>query len=183
MTFTPYKLGTDPQFEKCLPYILVQEGGYSNDAHDPGGMTMYGIIQREYDADRRAWDMPTQWVKNITPDEYRTIYYTKYWLPYCPELPHGLDLEFFDLCVNGGPHRSVVTLQRVLAMDVIDGDWGPLTSDAVATLTAAGNIPKAIEDFKTQREAFYRSLGTFKFFGKDWIRRSEEIEKQAEGME
>jgi lysozyme family protein len=116
MPFAPYKLATDPQFEKCLPDTLVQEGGYSNDAHDPGGMTMYGIIQREYDLDRRGSGLPTQWVKKISPDEYRTIYYTKYWLPYCPKLWAGLDLEFFDLCVDGGPHRAIVTLQLWLRL-------------------------------------------------------------------
>lgn len=183
MPFVPYVIGTDPQFEKCLPDILVQEGGYSNDAHDPGGMTDDGIIQREYDLDRRAWGLPTQWVKNITPDEYRTIYYTKYWLPYCPELPDGLDLEFFDLSVNGGPHRAIVTLQRVLGIGA-DGQWGMLTSTAVSKLSGSNTaIDQAIVAYKTQREAFYRSLGTFRFFGKDWIRRSEEIEKQAAKME
>lgn len=182
MTYSPYVLGTDKQFEKCLPDILVQEGGYSNDPHDPGGMTMYGIIQREYDADRTAWGLPTQWVKNISPEEYRTIYYTKYWLPYCPKLEAGLDLEFFDLAVNGGPHRAIITLQRVLNI-TDDGQWGPETDEAVTTLIAAGNIPLAIQEYKIQREAFYRSLGTFKYFGTDWIRRSEQIEKQAEAME
>jgi lysozyme family protein len=182
MPFVPYKVGSDPQFEKCLPDTLVQEGGYSNDPHDPGGMTMYGIIQREYDVKRRAWGLPTQWVKNISKAEYQTIYYTDYWLPYCPNLPAGLDLEFFDLAVNGGPHRAVVTLQRVLGI-AADGQWGPITDEAVKTLTAASNIPKAIVNYKVQREAFYRSLGTFRYFGTDWIRRSEEIAKQAEGLE
>jgi hypothetical protein len=52
-SFIPYVLSADPEFEKCLPDTLVQEGGNSNDAHDPGGMTMMGIIQREYDLKRR----------------------------------------------------------------------------------------------------------------------------------
>jgi lysozyme family protein len=181
-SFVPYPLGLDPEFEKCLPDTLAQEGGYSNDAHDPGGMTMMGIIQREYDLKRRQWGLPTQWVKNISKDEMRTIYYTDYWCPYCPKLWAGLNLEFFDLDVNGGQHRAVETLQRVLGIPA-DGQWGPKTDDAVTTLIAAGNIPEAIEDFKNQREAFYRSLGTFRYFGKDWIRRSEQIEKQAEQLD
>jgi len=105
-SFVAYPAGLDPDFEKCLPATLAQEGGYSNDAHDPGGMTMYGIIQREYDLKRRQWGLPTQWVKKIGADEYRTIYFTDYWLPYCPKLAGGLDLEFFDLDVNGGQYRA-----------------------------------------------------------------------------
>jgi lysozyme family protein len=181
-SFIPYPFGLDPKFETCLPDTLVQEGGYSNDAHDPGGMTMLGIIQKEYDLKRRQWGLPTQWVKNISKDEMRTIYYTDYWLPYAPELPAGLDLEFFDLCVNGGQHRAIVTLQRALAISS-DGLWGLQTEDAVTTMIAAGNPARTIMAFKAEREAFYRSLSTFRFFGKDWIRRSEEIGSQAAAMD
>jgi lysozyme family protein len=182
MTFVPYVVGTDIEFDKCLPPVLVQEGGYSNDAHDPGGMTMDGIIQREYDADRRAWGLPTRWVKNISADEYRTIYYTKYWLPYCPKLAPGLNLEFFNMSVNGGPHRATVILQEVLGITA-DGQWGPVTDNAVTTLTAAGNVPQAVVDYKARCDAFYRSLPTFKYFGRDWLRRDSEIEGQAEQLE
>lgn len=181
-TFVPYLLGTDTQFERCLPDVLVQEGGYSNDAHDPGGMTMQGIIQREYDLKRKQWGLLTQWVKNISKAEMETIYYTDYWLPYAPQLPSGLDLEFFDLDVNGGQHRAIVTLQRALAIHD-DGQWGPQTADAVTTMMAAGYPLRTINDFKVEREKFYRSLGTFRFFGKDWIRRSEEIASEGATMQ
>ena len=183
-SFIPYPLGSDPKFEACLPDTLRQEGGYSNDAHDPGGMTMEGIIQREYDLKRRQWGLPTQWVKKISADEMRTIYYTDYWLPFCPRLPSGLDLEFFDLSVNGGAHRSAVTLQRALRV-ADDGVLGPQTFAALHAVEANGSaaVNSLVVTFKQYREAFYRSLTTFRYFGSDWIRRSEEIEKEAEGME
>lgn len=189
-TFIPYVVGTDPEFDKCLPDIEVQEGvpwstgpmparAYSNDAHDPGGMTGEGIIQREYDLKRRQWGLPTQWVRSMSKDEERTIYYTDYWLPYCPILPKGLDLEFFDLAVNGGTHRSAVTLQQCLPGIVVDGMIGPAT---LAAVKAVNNIDSIIKTFCAKREIFYRSLSTFRYFGKGWIRRSEEIEKQAEAL-
>jgi lysozyme family protein len=183
-SFIPYPLGLDPQFESCLPDTEAQEGGYSNDAHDPGGMTMEGIIQREYDLKRRQWGLPTRWVKQISKDEERTIYYTDYWLPYCPQLPAGLNLEFFDLDVNGGGHRAVVTLQRVLRVTA-DGTFGPETLSAMHLAEAGGpaSVDSVIKEFCSNREAFYESLTTFRYFGKDWIRRSAEIEKEAEGME
>ena len=40
-------------FERCLAITLKWEGGYSNHPDDPGGPTMRGIIQREYDAWRK----------------------------------------------------------------------------------------------------------------------------------
>lgn len=179
MPFIPYKLGTDPEFEKCLPPILVQEGGYSNDAYDPGGMTMYGIIQREYDADRRAWGLPTQWVKNISPDEYRTIYYTKYWLPDCPKLYSGLNLEFFNMAVNGGPHRATVLLQQVIDVPV-DGAFGPVTGATVQSLWGSKDV---IDTYRADADHFYKALPTFKYFGRDWLRRDAEINTQADAMD
>jgi lysozyme family protein len=185
-SFIPYPLGLDPRFEACLPDTLVEEGGYSNDAHDPGGMTMRGIIQREYDAKRKQWGLRTQWVKNITVEEYRSIYSTDYWMPYCPKLPSGLDLNFFDLDVNGGPHRAVITLQMALGFTGkdVDGQWGPQTDAAVNAVKAAGHATTVmtIDNYVKAREAFYRSLGTFQFFGGDWIRRSENMDREGDAM-
>jgi hypothetical protein len=137
-TFIPYVVGTDPEFDKCLSDIEAQEGvpwstgpmparAYSNDKNDPGEMTGEGICQREYDPKRRQWVLPTRWVRNMSKDEERTIYYTDYWCPYSPMLPKGLDLEFFDLAVNGGAHRAAVTLQECLPGLAVDGQIGPAT--------------------------------------------------------
>src|ERR1700728_3806781 len=107
---------TSPRFLACMPFVLKEEGGYSNDAHDSGGMTMHGIIQREYDRYRKSKGLPLQWVKNISVDEQNEIYWTEYWLPHCPDLPPGLDLSFFNIAVNGGPTRATHLLQRALGV-------------------------------------------------------------------
>ncbi len=52
----------------------------------------------------------------MSKDEERTINLADYWM-YCPELWAGLDLKFFDLDVNGGAHRAMVTLQHVLDIE------------------------------------------------------------------
>jgi lysozyme family protein len=189
--FIPYVVGTDPEFDKCLPFTELQEGvpwsegpmparAYSNDKNDPGGMTGEGIIQREYDPKRRQWGLPTQWVRNMSKDEERTIYYTDYWCPYCPLLPKGLDLEFFDLDVNGGLHRAAVTLQECLPGLAVDGVIGPGT---LARIKAVNDLDGLVKSFCAKREVFYRSLTTFRYFGKDWIRRSEQVEAEGAAME
>jgi lysozyme family protein len=175
-----YKLGTDTQFDKCLPDTLREEGGYSNDAHDPGGMTMQGVTQREYDIWRRANGLATQWVKNITADEMRSIYYFSYWLPHCLKLPHGLDLCMFDTNVNNGTHAGVLLLQRALSI-AADGVWGPQTESEVQNIRDA-NVPNLIVRFYQVRASYYSSLRNFRYFGKAWLRRDLEIEKWALAM-
>lgn len=168
---------TSVRFRACLPFILKEEGGYSNDKNDPGGMTDDGIIQREYDAYRKSKGLPTQWVKKITPDEYTEIYWTSYWLPDCSLLPIGLDLCYFNIAVNGGPTRATHLLQRALGI-IDDGVWGTQTSTAVSSIKPE-QIQPLIVRFTAFEEAFYRSLSTFKYFGKDWIRRAERCEALA----
>lgn len=169
---------TSPRFLACLPFTLKEEGGYSNDAHDPGGKTMEGITQREYDSYRRSCHQPLQWVKLISDDEMHDIYFNQYWLPHCPALPIGLDLSFFDLCVNGGPLRAIVTLQRALSIHD-DGQWGPETTTEVDQIES---VIRIIQGYAMYRERFYRGLPTFRYFGKDWTNRTNNIQMASAKM-
>jgi lysozyme family protein len=182
--FIPYPMGLDKDFETCLPDTLKQEGGYSNAAHDPGGMTMEGIIQREYDAKRRQWGLPTQWVDKISTDEMRTIYYTDYWLDECVLLPLPLALEVFDFKVNAGKHPAISGIQIALefSIDDIDGDFGPKTLAAVKALTET-QLDVVIKRYCVARASYYDRLQGFKYFGKDWIRRDDQITAEARALE
>lgn len=162
------------RFQDCMPFVLKEEGGYSNDAHDSGGMTMHGIIQREYDKYRTGKGLPHQWVKNISIDEQNDIYFNEYWLPHCPSLPAGLDLSFFNIAVNAGPGEATRLLQQALGIG-IDGNWGPQTNTAVAGIQASA-IAGMVKSFGTDEENWYEHLSKFQFFGKDWIGRAERCE-------
>ena len=193
-TFVPYVVGTDPEFDKILPFTEIQEGpvpwvsgaapakDFSNDAHDPGGATEEGIIQNEYNRKRRQWGLPIQSDRLMSKDEERTIYFTDYWMPYCPFIPVGLNQEFFDLNVNGGESRAVKELQLVLGIPA-DGLWGPQTQQRVTDLGASGNVMAAIKAYAAKREVFYESLSTYRYFGADWSRRTKVIEQEAETLE
>jgi len=171
----------DARFTICWPYTLAQEApipndwsnwrNFSNDAHDPGGETMCGIIQREYDYYRRSKGLPLQDVSKISRNEGADIYYNSYWMPDCPKLSPGLDLQFFDESVNAGPGAATMILQRSLQITA-DRAWGPQTDAAVKAIT---NPVAIIKTFTAEREAYYRALSGFKYFGADWIRRSVEI--------
>lgn len=191
-SFIPYPIGLDQKFELCLPDTEVEEGvpwtsgplparAFSNDAHDPGGKTGEGIIQKEYDAKRRMWGLPLQDIRKISKDEERTIYYTDYWLPDCPQLPAGLDLECFDQNVNEGPSRSTKLLQIALGFrgGDVDGNFGQKT---LAAVQGIHDVDDLIDRYMVVREAFYHGLGTYKYFGKDWIARSQRIDTKAKAL-
>jgi lysozyme family protein len=169
------------RFELCWPFTLAQEcpfpndwanpRNFSNDAHDPGGKTMCGIIQREYDVWRKSHSLPPRDVRQLTQVEGEAIYSASYWDPECPVLPAGLDLCYFDEAVNAGTTEATKVLQYTLGVK-IDGDWGPQTAKAV---TAIGDVGAVIRKFTDRRLRIYQEMPGFKYFGKDWTRRTTEI--------
>ena len=80
-------------------------------------------------------------------------------------------MQFFDEAVNAGPGAATLILQRALGITA-DRAWGPQTDAAVKAIT---NPVAVIKAFTAQREAYYRELSGFKYFGADWIRRSVEV--------
>lgn len=170
-----------PQFILCMPPMLGQEApypsqwgnprNYSNTPGDPGGPTMDGVIQTEYDSWRVRHGLPRQSVRLVSQDEGDDIYLTGYWLPYCPELQPGLNMMFFDSSVNEGGSTAVRILQYALGTPV-DGLWGPKTD---AKVRAIADVPAAIRAFGARRAVVYQQTGGFTQFGKDWERRDSEI--------
>lgn len=162
------------RFEICLPFILKEEGGNNDNPHDPGGRTSRGIIQTEYNAYRHSKNEPVQSVYLATDAEVADIYLTSYWNPWCSSLPIGMDLVFFDMDVNAGPHEAILLLQRALGVTA-DGRIGQVTLAAIRD----ANPIKAISAFSDARRAYYRSLHTFKYFGNGWLSRVQTIEQAA----
>ena len=167
---------TSPRFLACMPFILREEGGYSNTPGDHGGATNFGIIQREYDVFRHSSGLPLQSVRLISADEYNTIYWQSYWNPHCEELPIGLDLSVFNINVNGGPGRGTRLIQMCLGIDV-DGDWGEQTSEAVTKIT---DVAAIIQAFHADERAFYQAIinhdPSQHKFASDWFGRNDRCE-------
>jgi lysozyme family protein len=170
-----------PRFLSCLPNTLAQEAPYpsqwgnpknfSNDPGDPGGKTMDGIIQVECDKWRVQHGEPRIDVRQLSEAEGDQIYLNNYWLPYCPELPAGLDMMFFDSAVNEGVVEAVKILQFALGL-APDGVWGPKTDAAVKAIKDVAGVIRA---FGARRSAVYEQTRGFTRFGKDWERRDSEI--------
>ncbi len=131
------------RFDDALKFVYKWEGGYVNNAADPGGATNRGVTQRTYDDWRARNGLALRSVKDISVVESSEIYYKNYWLAArSNELPEPLCLVMFDTAVNFGVAGSVQILQEVLRLKV-DGIFGSKTFEGVRTY-AAKDIAKAM---------------------------------------
>lgn len=144
-------------FNAYFPELIKREGGYVDHPRDPGGATNWGITLATLQA-ARSKPVSKQDVRNLTQVEARSIYRANYWDAIkADDLPAGLDALAFDIAVNHGVGRW--------------RQWAPL---------AKGLSPQdAIRAITERRRRFYRSLPTFKTFGKGWMRRADGVEAWA----
>ncbi len=155
-------------FEIALAHVMREEGGLSDDPHDPGGLTKHGITLPVLTS-ARGRDVGRADLQALTRAEAAEIYRERYWnVIGADTLPAGLDLFLFDFAVNSGPGRAVRTLQKMLGV-TIDGLCGPLTQAALQN----HETRPLIEQLHRARLDFLRSLSVWRFFGKGWSGRND----------
>lgn len=88
------------ELKEGLTFVLKWEGKtYTNDPHDPGGETKYGISKKAY---------PKEDIKNLTEERALEIYEKDYWdASGCNELPYPYNIAVFDTAVNCGVSRAL----------------------------------------------------------------------------
>jgi lysozyme family protein len=166
---------TASSYDAALARLLAHEGGYTNDAADPGGPTNFGITIYDYrkyvkpgatDADVRAMKL----------DEAKAIYRAKYWgAQRCDELPTGVDYAVFDYGVNSGIGRSGKVLRRCLKL----ADTSSAVTDGVIAAARAADPKALIVAVCDERLRFLQSLKTWSVFGKGWGTRVTEVKAYA----
>jgi lysozyme family protein len=153
-------------FKKAIEFVLANEGEFSDERDDAGGMTKFGISQASYP----SWD-----IENLTKEDAIAIYKRDFWQPY-QEFDDRLATKLFDLAVNLGHRRAVQILQRALrclgAKIVDDGILGPLTKQAVNL----ANVDLLLTAIKSEAAGVYRNLAATnvsqKKFLKGWLKRA-----------
>ena len=161
-------------FKESLALVLKHEGGYVDHPADPGGATMKGITLATFSAFKKK-AMTKDELRAISDADVETIYKTGYWdAMRCDELAAGVDLLAFDMAVNKGVNRATRLLQQAAGVRD-DGVLGPMTLEAINKMPAKDLIVKVSEG----RRDFYKGLKTFPVFGKGWLRRVDETEKEA----
>lgn len=160
-------------YPQSIAFVLRQEGGYSNDAHDPGGPTNWGITI----ADARAYwkhDATAQDVRAMPLQVAKDIYASKYWAAVSgDDLPAGLDLCTFDSGVNSGTGRSNIWLAKSIGVPL--ASYPVMAKQAQAVKDQDG----AINKYCDLRLSFLHALSTWRYFGTDWGRRVSELRATA----
>lgn len=161
-------------FTDALALVLKEEGGFSDNARDPGGMTNLGVTARTW-ASWSGGSATESVMRALTPGQVAPLYQTDYWNKIKGDnLPDGVNLVVFDFAVNSGPGNAAKTLQAVVGATA-DGIIGP---DTLAAVTAH-DAKELITAYSNSRASFYRSLATFATFGKGWLARVDRIEEEA----
>lgn len=157
---------SESRFAARLPIILQNEGGYVNNAADPGGATSRGITIGTLS----SWlgrPATVADVRGLTVATVAPIYEANYWRAAdCDGCPPGVDLMVFEMAVNQGVGHAIRSLQMALGLTA-DGVIGPQTRTAAANCDAT----KTIDAIAAMREAQYRSYATFSTFGAGWLSR------------
>lgn len=93
------RVTTMSSFERAFEIVIGAEGGYSNDIHDPGGETKYGISKRAY---------PNLDIANLTLAQAEDIYRRDYWQAAgCDHIDDPeLAILVFDCAVNQGVSKA-----------------------------------------------------------------------------
>lgn len=149
-------------FDQAFDKLLGFEGGYSFNAADPGGETMWGVTARVARLAGYAGEM-----RDLPRDTAKAIYRRQYWdACQCDEFPDRLNYILFDGAVNSGAAQSTVWLQRALKVND-DGVIGPKTL-AAARESIDPLLPARM---LAHRLRFMSSLPTWPAFGRGWANR------------
>ena len=172
------------RFEKIFDYLLKVEGGYSNDKHDKGGKTKYGIIEEEARDFGYKGDM-----QDLTKDFAKYIYLKKYYLG------NKLDkvandkvaLSICDWAVNSGKNgikNAQIAINQLTNANLdVDGIIGNKTLEALNAV----DPEKFLEVYHNLQRIYYRSKvegdKTQKEFLTGWLNRVQRKEEYFKGWD
>ncbi len=153
-------------FERALKFVLSQEGGYSDNAKDPGGATNLGITLATL-SKWRGRKVTRDEVRALSLKQASAIYRRTYWQACkCDQLPPALAFLMFDAAVNQGVSRAIKILQKSIDTTV-DGIIGAKTLKAVGKRQPR----RLVIEFAARRMRHYGLLSIFSIFGLGWSRR------------
>lgn len=120
-----------PEFEHEFDLLMIDEGQYSNDPHDPGGETKWGFSRRY------NMDIPEDEWRNWTKDKAKIRTFERWWKPYRLQEIQSARIrhQLFNMGFVCGMAPIIKCLQvalNKLGVNVdVDGKMGPQTLMAI----------------------------------------------------
>ncbi len=159
-------------FRVAVEKALADEGGLVENPADPGGITKFGISQRQY---------PDLLIAQLTREQAIAIYYRDWWKRFGYEqLPRLIAEKVFDLAINIGPGEATRCLQRALRACGIDElEDGILGQETRAQVQRADNTA-LLAALRSEAAGHYRLIAASRQdkgsapFLKGWLRRAYE---------
>lgn len=166
------------EFKKILEETLLNEGGFSDDPEDNGGMTLFGIARsknpqwagwREVDQilkvngwnskNKSNWPLIAKACKKISDVE--SFYRTNYWNLIKGEniFANSIAQTIFDYGVNTGIGTAIKNVQRTLKI-VDDGVFGPKTLGTLNKFIMTESLYKWSEEFTLRKLVRYVKIVT-----------------------
>ena len=142
------------RFERIFDYLLIVEGGYSDDKNDKGGKTKFGIIEEEARDFGYKGDM-----QDLTIDFAKNIYLKKYYLGNKLDkvVNDKVALSICDWAVNSGRNgikNAQAALNRINGSNLdIDGIVGNKTLEALNTVDSE----KFLEVYHNLQRIYYKA--------------------------
>lgn len=146
-------------FDQAFDRLMVNEGGYVNNASDPGGETRFGVSKRAY---------PNVDIKSLTREQAKDIYRHDFWeRGEMDQYDPAIAFQVFDAAVNHSIETALRLLQRAAGV-ADDGHIGPVTVAAVKEKS----VPVMLMLYVAERIEYWTKLSTWDSFGKGWARRA-----------
>ena len=157
-------------FDQCFAFTVAAEGGFSDNAADPGNWTGGAVGHGELHGTKygiSAAAYPALDIRNLSEDAAKQIYQRDYWATIAGDaLPSPVALVAFDAAVHAGCRMAVTWLQQA-ANVAADGVLGPQSLAAVDHGDAGAIAREAL----ARRVDYSARLPTWPVFGLGWSRR------------
>lgn len=160
--------------EDAFEFVVIRlEGGQkiTNNPHDPGGLTKWGISQKAY---------PKLDIRALCENQAFQIYENDYWAQMqCDSFSPAIALILFDAAVNQGVSAAIRMAQAVSGT-LTDGIIGPKT---IAAIKVMGDL-SFVRRFAKARVARYLSIDTEveEVNEKGWMNRIIDVTTEALGV-
>ena len=145
-------------FQIAINRVLAIEGGLVENPADPGGLTNWGISQRNY---------PTVNVRYLAREQAVEIYHQDVWTKVGADaMPGAIAYQLLDFAVNSGGDTAIRKLQTAVGV-ADDGHWGPVSAKAAAMVS----VHDLVMRYLAERLDFLRKLKNWPTFGAGWAGR------------